>query len=87
MFSAGIWEIIFTDNQSLDFDKDEENPINPHESRPKIHMVAYTLFCITVVVNVGSFFIYFAPLIYGLPLTVEQIKARQWLDIHLQYAK
>ncbi|CDO92182.1 unnamed protein product [Kluyveromyces dobzhanskii CBS 2104] len=87
MFSAALWETVFTDNQSLDIDLDEEDSKNPHEVKPKIYTVAYYLFCLTVVINVGGFFVYFAPLVYGFSLTLEQIQARQWFDIKLQYAK
>lgn len=87
MFAASLWETVFTDNQSLNLDLDEENPENPHEDKPKFYTVLYYFFCVTVVINVGGFFVYFAPLVYGLPMTVEQIQARQWLDIRLQYAK
>lgn len=87
MFSAALWEIVFTDNQSLDFDLDEEDSKNPHDAEPKVYTIAYYLFCLSVIVNVGGCFIYFAPLVYGLSMTVDQIKARQWFDIKLQFAK
>lgn len=86
MFSAGVWELAFTNIQSIDLDKDEEDPKNPHELRPKIFTGAFFIFCLTVVVNVGAFFIFFSPLVYGTPMTPEQVNARQWMDIKLHFA-
>lgn len=88
LFSAGVWELVFTNNRALNIFKDEEDPSNPHESRPKIYNLALTIFFIAISVAVVAFFVYFSPLVYGdRSLAAHEVLSRQWLNIRLHFAK
>lgn len=88
LFSAAIWEMIFTDNKSLDITKDEEDPANAHESTPKIYIFYMFVSFAVLAIAVMWFFFYFSPLVYGdRSLTPAEVVDRQWLNIELHFAK
>ncbi|EDO15706.1 hypothetical protein Kpol_1000p18 [Vanderwaltozyma polyspora DSM 70294] len=83
LFSAAIWEIIFSDTKSIDVHKDEKN-----DDVPEIKTKYYTIFLAVVSFAVIAFFIYFAPFVYGdVSLTPEQVAQRKWLNMELHFAK
>lgn len=88
MFSAALWEWIFTDNKSLDIDKDEENPANAFEANPKNRTIIMCAFYSMLTIALVWFFIYFAPITYGdVSLTPQEVVDRQWLNVKLHFAK
>ncbi|CCF58596.1 hypothetical protein KAFR_0E04460 [Kazachstania africana CBS 2517] len=88
MLTAAIWEVIFSDCKSLRVTKDEEEAGAAFDKDPKIYSLPLNCFFFIAAVAVFSFFVYFAPLIYGdVSLSPEGVVARQWLDIKLNFAK
>ncbi|CAR23021.1 Dolichyl-phosphate-mannose--protein mannosyltransferase [Lachancea thermotolerans] len=88
MFSAALWETVFTENKSLNMDIDEEDPVNPHDASPKLKFIPLCLFCSAVIVALIWCFAFFSPIIYGNEsLTVPQVKSREWLNIKLHFSK
>ncbi|KAL6943168.1 hypothetical protein ACO0RG_002156 [Hanseniaspora osmophila] len=88
LFSAALWEWALTEHNSLDLDKDEEEPENPYETNPRIKLAKMYFFYAVITAALVGFFAYFAPLTYGnVSLTPEQVQNRKWLDIELHYAK
>lgn len=86
LLSAGVWELIFSNIVSIDMEKDEDISGVPFESTPKIYEFFLTFFYIAVLLGVFSFFIFFAPLVYGdVPLSAKEIAMRQWLDLKILY--
>ncbi|CAL9729180.1 dolichyl-phosphate-mannose--protein mannosyltransferase 4 [Monosporozyma unispora] len=88
MFTAGVWEVIFSDCKSISSEKDEDVPGVPFEATPKIYTFFLNLFFIVVAMGLISFFIFFAPLTYGdVGLNPKEIALRQWFDIVLSFSK
>lgn len=88
MFTAALWEIVFSDCKSLDPEKDEEAPGAKYESSPEIQTkILYTFFGL-MALAIGWFFWYFSPFVYGdVTLTPEQVSNRKWLNMELNFAK
>lgn len=88
LFTAGLWEVIFSDCKSISVEKDEEIPGTPFEMTPKIYTFFLDFFIILISIGVISFFIFFAPLTYGdVALTPKEILLRQWFNIVLSFSK
>lgn len=87
LFSVGVWELLFSQCKSYDPSNDEEKPGSSYDRQPEVSGKSYLIFNIVVLSGMIWFFIYFAPLIYGTPLTPEQVQNRMWMDITLNYAK
>ncbi|SCU83507.1 LAMI_0C03488g1_1 [Lachancea mirantina] len=88
MLAAGIWEMIFTDNKSLDFNNDEEDPANQYDENPRINYALLWAFFVGVTASVVWFFAFYSPLVYGnVALSPEEVAARQWLNVKLHFAK
>ena len=87
MFTAALWETIFTECHSLDAAKDEEIPGAAYDKNPKVKVFILNAFLLNVSICLIAFFVYFAPLVYGEPMTPQQVVDRQWFDIKLNFAK
>ncbi|SCU91858.1 LAFA_0F06282g1_1 [Lachancea sp. 'fantastica'] len=88
MFSAALWEFIFTDNKSIDLAKDEEESSNPHESDPKLSFIPFCLFVTVLTVALVWLFVFFSPIIYGdVSLTVDEVKSREFFNMKLHFSK
>ncbi|CCD27190.1 dolichyl-phosphate-mannose-protein mannosyltransferase NDAI_0J02980 [Naumovozyma dairenensis CBS 421] len=88
LFTAGLWEVIFSDCKSLDPSIDEEEAGAKYNECPKIYTPLLAIFFIVSSVAIVWFFIYFAPLIYGnVSLPPTEVVKRQWFDIKLNFAK
>lgn len=88
LFTAALWETIFSDCKSLDPEKDEDAPGVHYQHNPEIYTkylwVAFGVMSLGVIV----FFLYFSPFVYGnVSLTPEQVVRRQWMNIQLSFAK
>lgn len=88
MFSAAMWETIFTDNKSLNLEKDEEDPANAHEANPHLNYIPLILFVLVMSGALIWFFVYFSPIVYGdQSLSVADVRKREWLNIKLHFSK
>lgn len=88
MFTAALWEIVFSDCKSLDPNKDEELSTNQYQITPKIHKKLLWIFFTIMAAAIISFFLYFSPFVYGnVSLTPEQVLRRKWLNMELNFAK
>ncbi|AGO10370.1 AaceriABL085Wp [[Ashbya] aceris (nom. inval.)] len=88
IFTAGFWEVIFSDNKSLTTQKDESDPAAPHNANPRVYEYALLAFFTLLTLAVVAFFVYFSPIVYGdRTLTPEQVVKRQWFNIKLHFAK
>lgn len=87
LFAVAVWEVIFSECKSLDSSNNEEKPGAAFNKQPAIYNKPYFIFNVLLLCALVWFFIYFSPLIYGEPMTVEQVQDRLWLDITLNYAK
>lgn len=88
LFTAAVWETIFSDFKSINTEKDEEIPGTPFENSPQIYSFFLNFLLFIVTLGVVSFFIFFAPLVYGdVALNPKEIALRQWFNIQLSYAK
>ncbi|KAK6454560.1 Dolichyl-phosphate-mannose-protein mannosyltransferase-domain-containing protein [Scheffersomyces xylosifermentans] len=77
LFSGGLVEFITSNNG--------RNADGRPQGVNKIKLVLVTGVCTVAIV---WFFFYFRPITYGdVSLSVEEVKARQWLDIKLHFAK
>lgn len=77
LFSGGLVEFICSDNSA--------DAGNISQRRKKVKM---TILVGTASICIIWFFFYFRPITYGdVSLTPAEVKARQWLDIKLHYAK
>ena len=88
MFTAALWEVIFSDCKSLDPEKDEEQPNTNYNNTPEVKTkVLYIFFGIMAVAIVWCFW-FFSPFVYGdVSLAPEQVVARKWLNMELNFAK
>ncbi|CAR26403.1 hypothetical protein ZYGR_0H02110 [Zygosaccharomyces rouxii] len=88
MFTAALWEVIFSDCKSLDPEKDEEQPNTNYNNTPEVKTkVLYIFFGIMAVAIVWCFW-FFSPFVYGdVTLTPQQVVARKWLNMELNFAK
>lgn len=88
MFTAALWEVIFSDCHSLDHEKDEEKPDSNYNDVPEVYTkFLYVFFGIMTVAIIWCFW-YFSPFVYGdVSLTPEQVTARKWLNMELNFAK
>ncbi|SCU91697.1 LAME_0E13498g1_1 [Lachancea meyersii CBS 8951] len=88
MISAAVWEFIFTDNKSLDLNRDEDDAANPHDSDPHLSFVPLCLFVMTLTIALVWFFVFLSPIVYGdVGLTVEQVKSREFFNMKLHFSK
>ena len=88
LFTAGLWEVVFSDCKSIDASRDEEIEGTPYKADPKINSTSLTVFFVAVSIAIVWFFIYFSPLVYGnVTLRPEEFAKRQWFDIKLNYIK
>ncbi|CAL9733665.1 dolichyl-phosphate-mannose--protein mannosyltransferase 4 [Monosporozyma servazzii] len=88
LFTAGVWEVIFSDCKSISTEKDEDIPGTPFEATPKIYSFFLNFLFIIVSLGLISFFVFFAPLTYGdVGLNPKEIALRQWFDIVLSFSK
>ncbi|GCE97359.1 dolichyl-phosphate-mannose--protein mannosyltransferase 4 [Zygosaccharomyces mellis] len=88
MFTAALWEVIFSDCKSLDTEKDEELPDANYNDIPEIQTkILYFFFGIMAVTIIWCFW-FFSPFVYGnVSLTPDQVVARKWLNMELNFAK
>lgn len=88
MFTAALWEVIFSDCKSLDTEKDEELPDANYNDIPEIQTkILYFFFGIMAVTILWCFW-FFSPFVYGdVSLTPDQVVARKWLNMELNFAK
>lgn len=88
MFTAALWEVVFSDCKSLDPEKDEDLPGVQYQYSPQVYTkILWTIFAIMSVAVVW-FFLYFSPFTYGnVELTPEQVLRRKWLNMELSFAK
>ncbi|KAK6464021.1 Dolichyl-phosphate-mannose-protein mannosyltransferase-domain-containing protein [Scheffersomyces coipomensis] len=77
LFTGGIVEFLCTNNSRI------------NDGTPKgVNKIKISLLVALLSGGIVWFFFYFRPLTYGdVSLTVEEVKARQWFDIKLHYAK
>ncbi|CCE61701.1 hypothetical protein TPHA_0B00290 [Tetrapisispora phaffii CBS 4417] len=87
LFSAALWEVIFSNTKTEDPSKDDKDAAY-NTTAVVIHDKQLSLFFLIVSVAVVGFFIYFAPLVYGdISLTPEQVQSRKWFNLKLHFAK
>lgn len=80
LLAAGLLDFIFGE---LDDEAVEARRNGVYRRNPKLIIAAAVLFTSFV-----GCFLFFAPLTYGSPgLSIDQVKARQWMKIELHYAK
>ena len=87
MFTAALWETIFSDCNSISTEKDEELPGAAFERDAKVKTKILAAFFLIISVCLILFFIYFSPLVYGDEISPEEVVKRQWFDIKLNFAK
>ncbi|SCU78886.1 LADA_0A08350g1_1 [Lachancea dasiensis] len=88
IFSAALWELIFTENKSLDLEKDEENPNVPHDPNPHLNLIPLSVFILALSVALIWCFIFFAPIVYGnVGLSVAEVKSREFFNMKLHFSK
>lgn len=87
LFSAALWETVFSNCQSIDPSKDEERPEAAYEKHPKVYSFFLNMFYFMISIALFAFFVYFSPLVYGDSISVKEVLRRQWFDIKLNYAK
>jgi len=87
MFTAALWETVFSECNSISTDKDEELPGAVYEKESKVKTKILAAFFLNISVCLILFFIYFSPLVYGDEIPAEEVANRQWFDIKLNFAK
>ncbi|QLG75093.1 hypothetical protein HG535_0H04200 [Zygotorulaspora mrakii] len=88
LFTAGLWELVFSECKSLDPETDEEEAEAQFEMNPEIKYKALCAFFGVMTIAMFSFFIYFAPFTYGnVGLTPDEVQNRKWLNMELNFAK
>lgn len=88
LFTAALWEVIFSNCKSLDPEKDEDLPEEQYESTPEIYTKCLWLAFGIMSLAVIGFFLYFSPFVYGsVGLTPEQVLRRKWFNMELSFAK
>ncbi|SCU80613.1 LANO_0B00694g1_1 [Lachancea nothofagi CBS 11611] len=88
MFSAALWEFVFTDNKSLNLERDEEDPAVPYDSSPRLNYISLCLFVVAISIALIWCFVFFSPIIYGdVSLDVAQVKSREWFNMKLHFSK
>lgn len=87
MFSAALWETLFSYSISLDITKDEEAPGAAYENFPKVYSYVLGLFYLICTISVLYFFYSFSPLIYGTYMEPAEVASKQWFNIKLNFSK
>lgn len=87
MFTAALWETIFSNCNSISTEKDEELPGAVFEKDAKVKTKFLAAFFLNISVCLILFFIYFSPIVYGDEISPEEVMKRQWFDIKLNFAK
>lgn len=81
LFAAGFTEILFTNCRNQQWCQKGEKP-------DTLNTLPYISFVVLVLAVFVSGFIFFAPITYGnVPLSVEEVLSRQWMDIKLHFGK
>ncbi|CAK9438331.1 uncharacterized protein LODBEIA_P25550 [Lodderomyces beijingensis] len=77
LFSGGLVEFVCTDNST-----------DSAKSKAQLKRVKMAVIVALATTGIVWFFFYFSPITYGdITLTPDEVKARQWLDFKLHYAK
>ena len=85
LFSAALWETIFTDFKSRDPERSEDDAAT--SETPVVYISLLAIFYLVVATGMIAFFVYFSPLVYGTPMTPAEVRGRQWFNIVLNYSK
>ena len=81
LFSASVFEFLFTNNRRLEWCQKGEKPNT-------LNTLAYVSFVFLLLAVLISSFVFFAPITYGnVSLTPKEVISREWMNIKLHFSK